>query len=116
MELTAANVDEVIKDCFYAEGSVTKETLPNDAIIAKGVVRTYVFDPVKIAKHKEAIASMLGALPPEFRESVGGGYSFVEGCRTNVGGQWTGVHASIEALFCLGTAARLGAWLPSEDR
>ena len=43
---------------------------------------------------------MLSDLPAEFHQEWGGGWSFLNACRTRSGKQWT--HVEMEKLFVLG--------------
>ncbi|NQT49448.1 hypothetical protein HQ571_02010 [Candidatus Kuenenbacteria bacterium] len=45
---------------------------------------------------------MLAELPDEFKESGGGGMSFMNACYDRNGNQWTGMHKRMEELFQLG--------------
>jgi hypothetical protein len=45
---------------------------------------------------------MLAELPDMFKESGGGGWSFLNACDDRHGNQWTGLHQRMEQLFQLG--------------
>ena len=95
MELTAENVQTLLKSCFYEDGADT-----SNAIFVEGLIAKFGFDPIKIAKHKPDIASLLLQLPAEFCC----GYTFLNGCMTRGSDQW-GEQRDADALFALGQAA-----------
>ena len=47
---------------------------------------------------------MLAQPPEEFGEDTGGGWSFLNSCNDRSGRQWTGLHLTMEQLWCLGIA------------
>jgi hypothetical protein len=104
MELTAKNVDFVVRDCIGVGKPVA------------GIVHSYTFSPEAIKTNHENIRSMLAQLPLQFRDNAGGGWSFLQACDRRDGVQWTGVHMLMEQLFCLGIAADLAKELTSLPR
>lgn len=73
-----------------------------DMIIAK-----VSFDKIKLMEHAELIGAMLLELPLEFRQSGGGGWSFLQACMDRHGNQWTGLHLRMGQLFAMGEALGL---------
>lgn len=99
MTLTSENVETVLKDCLLKEGEDT-----SGAVIIKGIVQSYGFNPGRVRERTEDIRSMLECLPDDFMSDKGGGMSFLNACMTREGEQW-GEHRSMEQLFALGEAA-----------
>ena len=99
MELTSKAVHEIIMDCLFDE---TEDR--SNAIIVKGIVSGFGFNPVKLEKHKEEILALLDELPNDYKEGSGGGMTFLNACYDKHGNQWTGEHRTMEELFCLGIA------------
>lgn len=100
MELTAENVTNTVMACLY-------ETPPEDtskAVMVEGIVRRFGFDPERLKAREADIASMLSQLPKEFMADGGGGCSFLAACNRADGEQWTGLHQTMDELFCLGMA------------
>lgn len=97
MKLDAKRVQELIID------SLEPRTDPEKTIIAEGVVHTFGFNADKLATHKQEIIDLLNELPDNFKEEVGGGWSFIQACIDKNGNHW-GEHHSMEELFCLGIA------------
>ena len=62
------------------------------AVIVKGIIHKFAFDPKKLKEYKEEIIKFLSELPTKFRKSGGGGWSFLNACNTKDGEQWTGLH------------------------
>jgi len=104
--LTPAVVDRLMGHCLYGEGR------PADgAILVQGIVRNFGFDRDRIAESLPEIERLIGELPPPFLMSEGGGWSFLNLCQDRHDQQWTGSHATMEALCCLAIAAERAAWL-----
>ncbi|MGZ8173004.1 hypothetical protein [Methylobacter sp.] len=99
MELTAKNVEAVLFDCLF--GDDDKEM--SNAVMAEGIIHTFALHPERLEKRKEDIRHMLDCLPDNFKESVGGGWSFLQACMTKDGVHW-GEHRDMERLFALGIA------------
>ena len=94
--LTAEMVEQTFAACIADEG-----------IEVEGIVHSVIFDKGRIADHADLIASLLFELPEQFRQSSGGGWSFLNACDDRNGNQWTGLHQTMEQLFLLGLAAGL---------
>lgn len=105
--LSATRVQEILLDCFFDDPEIkSAEDLPEDALIIQGLVRTFAFQQERVTKYAGEIRSMLEQLPETFRESEGGGASFLEACFDKDGNHWA-EHRTMEELFCLGMAADL---------
>ena len=80
-------------------------------------MRAFAFHSVRIAEHSNRIAALLAELPNEFQPGPrgGGGWTFLNACNDRHGNLWTGDHATMEALFCLGIAAGRARWLMERD-
>jgi len=103
MELTATKVEEIFFDCFYRPDEVPDGLPPEDAILVKGIMATFAFHPRRTESHKDEIAELLNELPDQFKESSGGGWSFLNACTDRHGKHW-GEHQNMEQLFVLGIA------------
>lgn len=98
MELTSENVERVFRECLSDEKEGDNVRLVEA-----------VLDNVKMAMrrdrlkfYQEEIQGMLMQLPRGFRETDGGGWSFLNLCTREDGTQWTGSHAKMEQLVILG--------------
>lgn len=69
----------------------------------EGIMRTFVFDPDKLATRRAEICALLEELPTEFQATGGGGWSFLNACMDRRGNHW-GEHPDVEMLMCLGLA------------
>lgn len=103
MELTAANVEVALRDCLFTD-DISEEERMAKTVKVEGILHDFGFDPVKLAKNKEDILSMLLQLPDEFMQSKGGGWTFLNACYRQDQVQWTGLHLIMEYLFVLGMA------------
>lgn len=92
--LTSDNVNKTFMDCLSDNA--------DEVVVVEGVVHTVSFDKEKLESHREEVRAMLDELTPEFRKSVGGGWSFLNACLNKDGEQWTGLHLIMEQLFQLG--------------
>lgn len=97
--LNPQRVEEVFMDCLFKEGEDT-----TNYVKAEGIMATIGFHPERLDGHREEIEAMLTELPDEFRESGGGGWSFLNACMDRHGNQWTGLHQIMDQLFTLGIA------------
>jgi len=67
-----------------------------------------------LATHKKEIIDLLNELPDNFKEEVGGGWSFIQACVYKNGNHW-GEHHSMEELLCLGIAiGRVKCLMPKD--
>lgn len=104
--LTSERVDELMTQCLFPEGT---KRVTGQAIVATGVIHSFLFRAGPIEEHQEEIHQMLLELPEEFRAGTEhGGWSFLNMCVTKEGYQWTGLHLQQEKLMTLGYAA---GWL-----
>lgn len=118
-------VGAVLKDCLYREEEVIELAgllledrlgkLPEGSVLAVGIISSYAFHPQRLESHREQVREWLALLPPEFRKSEGGGWSFLNACNQANGEQWTGLHLRMEQLFCLAIGLGLAKWLGPRD-
>ena len=101
MNLTAQNVEKLFAECFREIGE------PTEGVMGKAAL--------DIVGHEPEIESMLAQLPNEFQRTGGGGWSFLNACMDKDGGQWTGMHLTVDKLFMLGIAAGKAKWLMPRD-
>lgn len=90
--------------------------LLNDHPEADAVEVDCIVFPAKLSKSEladlaELILAMLLELPEQFRQSGGGGWSFLNACDDRHGNQWTGLHRTMAMLFGLGLGLGLVEWL-----
>lgn len=97
--LNAERVEQIFLTCLFKPDEDHSKYVP-----APGITSNVGFHPGRIEEHKTEIAAMLDELPDEFKESGGGGWSFLEACNDRHGNQWTGLHQRMEQLFQLGLA------------
>jgi hypothetical protein len=98
--LDPAMVEEAFKDCLY-DTKEEAEADPN-AVQVEGIVFNAVLNPLKLEEWQERIVKMLMELPDNYRQSGGGGWSFLNACDDRHGNQWTGLHQTMSMLFILG--------------
>lgn len=115
MELTSDAVDQLVGKCLFTKEEAPDGTTPDNTLIVEGIMRKYGFHPDRVAENADAISALLSELPPEFQATNGGGWTFLNACYDRHGNQWTGLHAKMEALFCLGIAAGKARWLADRD-
>jgi hypothetical protein len=98
-KLSSERVWEIFGDCLFREGEDT-----SNHIRAEGIMTNVGFHPERLESHRVAIEEMLSELPNEFKQSGGGGWTFLNACNDKKGNQWTGEHRVVEQLFLLGIA------------
>lgn len=84
MKLTSSNVHNIFTDCLFEE----QPTKGSKYILVKGLTVTVGFNPTKIKQHENEIIDLLNQINPNFKESVGGGYSFIYLCNDLNDNQW----------------------------
>lgn len=89
--LNPQRVSEIFGECHH--GSTVQ---------VEGIGGPTWFNADCLQAHKAEIEAMLDELPDEFKESSGGGSSFLNACQDKHGNLWTGLHAIVEQLFLLG--------------
>ncbi len=92
-------VEEIFIDCLFRDGEDT-----TNLVAAEGITCTVGFNPERLESHREEVEALLAGLPDEFRESVGGGWSFLNACYDRYDNLWTGLQLRMEQLFQLGIA------------
>lgn len=117
--IDAERVVEILRDCLFTSEEMPGDTeVPEGAVIVEGIIHPFGFHPGRLEKHSAEIATMLQALPMEFRDKEhggGGGWSFLNACQDANDVQWTGLHQTMDALFVLGIGLGLAAWLLPRD-
>lgn len=104
--LNPQRVEEIFLDCLFQDGEDT-----SGAMMAEGIIADYGFSPERLESHCDEIMAMLEELPDDFRESGGGGMSFLNACMDRHGNQWTGMHQTMEQLMVLGIALKLVSYM-----
>jgi hypothetical protein len=108
--LNGEKVRSVFMDCLFQEGEDSSKHIRAD-----GVVTNVGFHPGRLEQHRAEIVEMLDELPDQFKESSGGGWSFLQACDDKHGNQWTDFHQRMEQLFQLGIGInRVKCLLPRE--
>ncbi len=116
--IDAYRVDEIMRDSLFQEDEVIDGQVPDNAVIAEGIINPYGFHPERLESHRDEVKEMLWNLPKQFLPTAaggGGGWSFLNACQDANDEQWTGLHRTMDALFCLGIALDLATWLLPRD-
>lgn len=111
--LTVEAVDEIMKLVLFKADEVVDGILPPDAIVVDGLVAKFAFHPVRLKEAAPKISALLGDLPNPFHLSLGGGWSFLNGCVDKAGEQW-GEQRDVEHLVCLGIGIGAASWMMRE--
>lgn len=108
--LSSKRVEEIFMDCLFKDGEdMTKH------IKAEGIMSNVGFNPERLEKYKGEIIAMLNELPDSFKETGGGGMSFLQACVDKHGNQWTSFLRTMEQLFQLGIGiGKVKCQLPRE--
>jgi len=116
--IDAGRVEFIFKDCLYKQSELTIHGMPKDLdgmIEVEGILNRFGFNKDRIEGHRKEITEMLNQLPDEFKKSGGGGWTFLNACMTKDGEQWTGLHMTMDQLFCLGMAIDLVSYTLPRD-
>jgi hypothetical protein len=113
--LNSEDVFECGRACIFTDEELTPELtrqltaaaneqgpLPDCAVIARSPMVTMVFHKGRVEANRARIIGFLRELPPQFMETQGGGWSFLNACMDREDRQWTGLHSVVQTLFCLG--------------
>jgi len=112
MNLTAANVNKILKDCLFTDEELKAcNGKPENFVMAEGVMMRVGFHPERLKSHQAEVAAMLSELPSEFmHDNPSGGWSFLQACMTKSGEQW-GEHRNIDELLLLGYGLNMVKYL-----
>ena len=112
MRLTSTNAKNIYGDCMTGRsfGSSIVGVAPIEAD------RDFIhLDKAKLIQHRTEIDSMLRQLPECFRQSKGGGWTFLNLCTDKGGVLWTGLHERAAQLLYLGIGiGKMDYLLPRE--
>lgn len=119
-------VHAVFLDCLFRPEETTGSQVPvqvgenaayvpEGAVLVQGVAHDFGFHPGRLEQHRAEIAAWLRALPRQFQQDGGGGWSFLNACDDIDGNQWTDLHLRMEQLFCLGLGLRLVMCMAPRD-
>ena len=98
MMLSSEVVDSLFRACLLKEGD-------DQALAVKpegGIITEVAFHRDRLNERRDLIESLLAELPDTFKESSGGGWSFLNACNDRHGRQWTSFHLVMAQLFQLG--------------
>ena len=101
MKIDASEVEKTLRDCLFLDSELVDGKVPEGAVIVDGIMNEWGFNPARLENHREQVKTWLAALPPQFRRSSGGGWSFLNACMTDEDEQW-GEHPDMDNLFSLG--------------
>lgn len=116
MEIDPSEVETVFLDCLFREEEIKDEKLPESAVIAQGLIFRVGFHQERLKSHSAKVRGWLDALPEQFHEEHGGGWSFLNACETAAGVKWTDLHQRADQLLTLGVALGMVKWLLYNER
>lgn len=109
--LDPERVDAIFRECLLRRGEDS-----SNQIEVEGIVLHALFHPERLQGYKTEIEAMLDELPDEFKQSHGGGWSFLNACNDRHNNQWTSTHLHMEELFLLGIGIkRVQYMLPRDE-
>lgn len=110
-ELTAMNVEGLMRECLYQDDEVSDNETPSGAVIVEGIVNKYAFHPQRLESARQKVVDMIGQLPAQFLREGGGGWTFLNLCQRADGEQWTGLHLTMESLTCLAIGMKMATFV-----
>jgi len=110
MKLSTNNVISIFDNCLS-----NKYTKKENILNVKSVNFNIKFDLEKILKNTNDINSMINELPNNFKENIGGGWSFLNIIINNKGEIWTSEHIIADKLVSLGLATNKLSFLLEKD-
>jgi hypothetical protein len=123
MKPTPSEVIQTVTDLLFTlderKACGPDRDFPEDAVVVTGLMNSFAYHPGRLAAAKPKIATMLRELPLQFFDQKGGGgggWSFLNMCKTKDDELWTGMHAIMDDLLCLGLATGLAEFcLPKRE-
>ena len=113
-KLNAGRIDEIFKDCLFRSDEVVDGKPSIEPLKGEGIISNFGFHPIRTEGYRGQLKEILSDLPDTFKESVGGGMSFLNACMDKDGHQW-GEHRNMEQLFALGKSLGLVSYpMPRE--
>lgn len=106
IRLTAEAVEEVFEKCLFKDDEIVNGKPTVEPIKGLGVIQDYGFHPERLEENRDNVLAFLGDLPTSFKETGGGGMSFLNACMDKNDHQWGG-HRNMDQLFTLGNALKL---------
>ena len=106
MKLTVEKLNDVFAACMFTDEEVKDlkpGELPQDCVVVMAVLHNFGFNEHRLEKHYTEIEELLNELPANFKEEIGGGWSFLNGCVDKDGHQW-GEQSDLNKLIALGLA------------
>lgn len=76
----------------------------DDGAEIEGLVFRHRIDVERLKAEDATVRGWIALLPDEFLADKGGGWSFLNLCQDRHGGQWTGLHQTMEQLVVLAMA------------
>ena len=104
MKLTSRGVEAIFFACMFKDEELVEGQPTIPFLHIEGIRGTYGFHPERVAENRAKIKELLDELPDQFREAVGGGWSFLQACMDKHDEQWA-EHENVEQLMVLGMAA-----------
>lgn len=116
MKLTSENVSAVFSDCLFRDAELPNGAKPKEGefTVGEGVRHRIGFHTERLLSHKQDVVDMLDCLADNFKQTKGGGWSFLQMCADKHDNQWTGDHAQVDKLVTLGAALDLISLTPVE--
>jgi hypothetical protein len=106
-KIKAEEVESVFMDSLFLDNEIIEGVIPAGAVIVEGILNKFALHPGRLESHRLRVSEFLKALPDPFQAAKGGGWSFLNACDDSSGIQWTGLHQTMDHLFCLGMALNL---------
>ena len=112
MVLNAENmhtkVNEIFEDVFIEDGP------DEDKVTVRGLTAIFAFSKKKLESHRGEVKELLDMLSPNFKMSVGGGWSFMKMPFTLYDEQW-GEQPAAQKLLVVAIGLRMMAYLTKPD-
>lgn len=105
----ASNVNRIFNECLCTSETDVIAHPGNYEVIEdmRNTEVVYFLEKEKLLKNKGLIQRILVEMSDVFKESGGGGCSFLVLCETKDGEQWTGLHETMAKLLYLGLGTGL---------
>ena len=98
-------VTATFKGCLFNDDEVAAGI--NEFTEARGVLGHVGFHPNRLEEQRAQVQAWLAQLPDNFKDGLGGGWSFLQMCQTADGEHWTGLPKVCDELVMMGIGLNL---------
>jgi hypothetical protein len=105
-KLDPSRIHAILLDSLFKDDEITEGEIPANSVICEGVIKKVRMNRDRLELHKQEVREMLDDLPDNFKEEIGGGWSFLNACMDKYGNQWR-ERVNIDELLIIAQGLKL---------